>query len=272
MRLVVALVLALAGLVAVPAAAPAGPGSDDQLVLVMTTEDSLVASVTSAAPGIVTFAVSGQGSATLLQLRGDYTLDRLYTDFDRAAAGKAGAVKRMRKGATFLGGMAGGTGGADARFETVLLPGVYHLADLAHGNAVTFEVLAVAASLGRAPVSAGTVSYTPLGITMPRTMTPGGWMRVVNQGTQVSVMDVVRLKPNTTEKQVKAFFASQGRKFRGRFTTTSDRTLLLSPDQRYWWSYSVPAGPVAASSSWPREKDGSPQAFHGMWGITQLSP
>ena len=271
MRSVVALVLALAGRGAVPAAAPAGPGADDQLVLVTTTEDSLVASVTSAAPGIVTFAVSGPGSATLLQLRGDYTLERLYADVARASAGKPGAVRRIRKGATFLGGTLGATDGADARFASDLASGFYQLADLTHGNAVTFEVLAVAESQARAPVSAGTVSYTPLAITMPRTMPPRGWMRVVNQGTQVSIMDVVRLRPGTTEKQVTAFFASQGRKFRGRFTSTSDGTLLLSPDQRYWWSYSLPAGPVAASSSWPREKDGAPQAFHGMWGITQLS-
>lgn len=271
MRYVVALALALAGLVAVPAASPAGAGPDDQVVHVTTTEDALVASVSWAVPGVVTFSVSGPGSATLLQLHGDHTLEELYADFAKASDGRTGAIKRLRRNATFFGGMFGGTDDADAMFATELAPGVYQVADLANGNAATFEVLAVAESQRRAPVSAGTVSYTPLGITMPRTMTPGGWMRVVNQGTQVSLMDVVRLRPGTTEKQVRAFFTSQGRKFRGRFTSTFDSTLLLSPDQRYWWSYSLPRGPVAASSSWPREKDGTPQAFHGMWGMTQLS-
>ena len=238
---------------------------------VTATEVSLTASATSAAPGIVTFSVTGPGSATMLRLHDGYPLERLFADFGRAASGKAGAVRRLRKGATFHGGMSGRTDGSAALFAVDLAPGTYQVADLAHGTAVPFEVLAVAASPARPPQAAGTVSYTPLAITMPRTMTPGGWMRVVNQGTQVSRMDVVRLKPGTTEKQVTAFFASQGRKFRGRFTRAVDSTLLLSPDQRYWWSYSLPAGPVAASSSWPREQDGAPQAFHDMWGLSRLS-
>jgi hypothetical protein len=270
MRLLVALALALAGLVVVPAAAPAGTDREDRVVHVTTTEDSLVASVGWAAPGVVTFSVSGPGSATLLQLHDGYTLEELYADFDRVLSGRSGPIRRIRRGATFLGGMPGGVGDAGALFATDLVPGVYQLADLAHGNAVTFEVLDLAESRGQAPVTAGTVSYTPLGITMPRTMTPGGWMRVVNQGTQVSLMEVVRLKPGTTEKQVRAFFRTEGRSFRGRFTSTFDSTLLLSPGQRYWWSYSLPRGPVAASSSWPREKDGAPQAHHGMWGMTAL--
>ena len=62
---------------------------------------------------------------------------------------------------------------------------------------------------------------------MPRTMTPGGWIRVVNQGTQVSLPAVL--------------------------------VVVLAA-----------GGPVAASSLWPREKDGTPQAFHGMWGTTRL--
>lgn len=272
MRLLVALALAVAGLVAVPTSAPAGTEPEDQVVHVSTTEDSLVASVSGVTPGVVTFSVSGPGSATLLQLQDDYTLEKLYADFGRMDSGKTGPIKRIRTGATFYGGMFGGTDNADTMFAVDLTtPGVYQIADLANGNAVTFEVLAVAESRRPAPVTAGTVSYTPLGITMPRTMPPGGWMRVVNQGKQVSLMDVVQLKPGTTEQQVKAFFGSQGRRFKGRFTSTFDSTLLLSPGHRYWWSYSLPPGPVAASSFWPREKDAAPQAFHGMWGMTTLA-
>ena len=282
MRSLVALTLAagglLAGLLAVPgqtaaaaATAPTAPAAEpmDQVVLVTATPDALVASTTAAVPGVVRFAVTGAGSAVLLQLGEGYPLERLYADYAKAIAGRKGAIRRLRQGATFHGGMAGRAEGP-GRFAVELAAGSYQLADLAHGHAVPFEVRDVARSRRRAPVTAGTVSYTPLAITMPRTMPRRGWMRVVNQGTQVSRMDLVLLKPGTTEAQVRAHYRSGGRLHRGRFTGTVDRTLLLSPGQRYWWQYSLAAGPVAAASPWPRPKDGAPQSQHEMWGLTQL--
>ena len=218
---------------------------------------------------MVRFAVTGPGSVVLVRLREGYPLERLYADYAKAADGKAGAIRRLRKRATFHGGMAG-RADTPGRFAVELSPGSYQLADLVHGHAAPFEVLDVARSRRRAPVTAGTVSYTPLAITMPRSLPRRGWMRVVNQGTQVSRMDLVLLRPGTTEKHVRAHFGSGGRRHRGRFTDTVDRTLLLSPDQRYWWSYALAPGPVAAASPWPRAKDGAPQSRHEMWGITQL--
>ena len=70
---------------------------------------------------------TGPGSATLLRLNGHYTLERLYADFDRLSSGKPGPARRIRRGATFYGGMAGGPAGASPMFATTLerrrLPG-----------------------------------------------------------------------------------------------------------------------------------------------------
>lgn len=269
MRLLVSLALALAGIVAVPGAAPAGPGAEDQVVHVSVTRDSLVASPSWASEGGVLFSVSGPGSVVLLQLEGEHTLDEVYDAFAKVFSGKPGPVRKLQRAATYYGGMFGSTAHADAQFAADLVPGVYQLADLGSRNAVTFEVLDVAESR-RVPASTGTVTYTDNGIRMPKQMAPGGFMHLVNDSSEASIMDLVHAKPGTTRKQVKAYFASKGRRFAGRFTGPFDSTLLLSPGQEYWWAYSLPEGPAVAASFWPSTDNGKPQAWSGTWGMTSL--
>ena len=268
MRAIAALALVLGLLVAAPAPAPAGNATTAAVVYVSATEDSVSASIGLATPGKVNFYVSGNGTVCLVQLKGSYTLDKLYADFAHVFSGKTAPIKRMNQGATFYGGMFGGTDNADNVFGVDLAAGVYYLADLGNKHAQTFEVTGTPEDRTMPPMPS--VSYTKRGITMPKSMPQGGWLQVANKTGEISLMDLVHAKNGTTRKQVKGYFGSRGKKFANRFTSTFDSTLILSPGQTYWWSYSLPQGPTVAASLWPREKDTEPQAFHGMWGMTSL--
>jgi len=239
------------------------------VVTVTTSEDDVVASTQTVTPGNVLFSVSGSGSAVLLQLRGSYTLKKLYADFDKVFSGRPGPARRMNRGATFYGGVFASMSDVPSQFGGDLAPGDYQLADLVSRRAVSFEV-AGTPETRTAPSSAGTVRYTDHGIAMPRTMPVGGWMHLVNRSDEISLLDIVHVKPGTTRKAVRQHFASQGRKYANRFTATYDSTLLLSPAQEYWWSYGLSKGPAVTSSLWPRERDGEMQSFHGTWGMTQV--
>jgi hypothetical protein len=270
--------VASGGLLAAPAtAAPAPPDLSVKgvpTVVARMTSHHITLSVGHRirAGNVVFKVVSGDDRGhelQLLRLHRGYTPKEAQADFAKAFRGNVAAVNRVDDNITFLGG-APAKPGKPGWFSVKLHANRLMVVDQNGPAAAVLRVHGKAAPRPAVPhssrITALSYGFDPSLKTMPAS----GWSLVNNVSDQPHFVVMNRVKPGTTRKQVRRFFASGSQKQPSWALRANTSTAVISPYRAERFHYDLPAGRYLLMCFWPDDETGMPHAYMGMWHFVSL--
>jgi hypothetical protein len=229
------------------------------------------------APGFAEFAVStprGEHILQLLQLHAGYTLKELGADMQKAFSGRLKAIHRVDTNVDWLGG-AEATADKAGRFAVTLHTGVYVVIDQegagverlhvtgepVDGGSVTPGAV-ITAGLNKDGMSKWRVSDTDLA--------HRGWIKFRNRANQPHFIDLQKVAPGTTRKDVNDYFQSGSQDDPPWIRAAGTGTGVISPDERQLFHLQLPKGRYLLICFWPDKDTGAPHGVMGMFRLINL--
>lgn len=206
----------------------------------------------------------------LLRLHRGYTAREAQADFGKAFRGNVAAVRRLDDNITFLGG-APAKVGKPGWFSVKLHANRYMVVDQ-QGSGVT--ALTVRGTVPARPPVPHSSRITALSYGFDpslKTMPASGWTLVGNHSDQPHFVVMNRVKPGTTRKMVRHYFASGSHKDPSWALHSSTSTAVISPYRTETFHYDLPAGKYLLMCFWPDDETGMPHVYMGMWHFVELS-
>jgi hypothetical protein len=258
---------------AASASAPADPiPSGATVVTVTMTRSAMTLSTDKITAGnTVLKAVSGDGKdheVQIVRLHRGYSFAQFIKDVNGGFnSGDVNAIRRVDANASFR-------GGAEAHYRpgymsVPLKAGRYSLLDIDGGTA---QPLTVTGAPVRRPVprTHSTITAFTYGFGVTGTLPHQGWIHEHNTSDQPHFYVFNRVKPDTTNAEVKQYFqgGGQGKPSFALFANISSG--VISPDTGQNFYMDLPAGRYVVACFWPDDDTGMPHAMMGMWKLITL--
>lgn len=211
----------------------------------------------------------GRAAIQLLRLRRGYTFAEFRHDVENDSIK---ALRRINQKAVFYGGMPVYKRGA-SHFGARLDAGRYFLIDF---DSTRFVRLLVegAPEFRSLPRTTGSIDmvldHQKHRFQTPRQLRESGWLRQTNRTDEPHFMDMIKVKPSTTRRQVRRLFAGQGPEDPKWLLRNYPGTFVISPGRSVVWRYAFPRGTYLEVCFWPSNEDGTSHAEMGMWNFVTL--
>ncbi|MEO5665174.1 MAG: hypothetical protein ABIR39_18060 [Nocardioides sp.] len=160
-----------------------------------------------------------------------------------------------------------------SQFGARLDAGRYFLIDFDHPRFVRLQVEG-APEVRALPRTTGAINmvfdHQDHRFQTPRQLPRSGWIRQTNRTNEPHFMDMIKVKPSTTRKQVRTAFAGQGPEDPTWLLHNYPGTFVVSPGRKVVWRYAYPRGKYLEVCFWSSKEDGMSQAEMGMWNFVTL--
>jgi hypothetical protein len=212
---------------------------------------------------------SKQHILQILRLHPGYGQQNFQADIQLAFQGDTDAIARVDDNVSWLSG-ATARPGKPGWIEEKLKAGHYFALDQQGNGFAKFTVTGNVVKRTAVRTHGAITTFTYGFDTAPGALPASGWVKTKNRADQPHFIDLHRVKPGTTRRQVTKFIKSGGHGNPSWFLKGGTDLGVLSPGRTGAWRLDLPRGRYLLTCFWPDRFSGMPHFLMGMYDLVNL--